>query len=143
MKHELWPMNRDFSCCRLNGCSTWSRFFCRGVPKNDFVNSIWKTISLLIVSFLPCASSSLKIEDFEADFTADRAVDAARLIVLLPLLPRLPTALAASAPTTPPTTVPWPDRASNHSPRNCSCSISSNRRHLNVVRSALCPSLIH
>jgi len=42
----------------------------------------------------------------EPDFRADRAVDAARFIALLPLPPRLPTALAASAPTTPPTTVP-------------------------------------
>ena len=42
----------------------------------------------------------------EADFTADRAVDAARLIVFLVAPPRLPLALAASAPTTPPTTVP-------------------------------------
>jgi hypothetical protein len=41
---------------------------------------------------------------FEALFTADRAVEAARLMAFLPL--RWPVALAASAPTTPPTIVP-------------------------------------
>ena len=50
-------MSRDFSCRHLNGCSTLSRFFCRDAAKNDFVNSIWKTTSSLIVNLLPCASS--------------------------------------------------------------------------------------